>query len=47
MMDNLDAILAIWEEWKSKLSPTMMDHLDAILAIWEKVKFQIFSNDGG
>ena len=34
MVEDLDAILAIWEDLISKFSPTMVEDLGAILAIW-------------
>ena len=43
MVENLDALLAIWEQKMSKFSPTMVDNLNAFLAILRAVNFKIFS----
>ena len=37
MVDNLDVILAIWDEVITKFHPTMVDDWDVILAIWDKL----------
>ena len=37
MVDDFDAMLAIWDKLIAKVSPTMMEDFDSILAIWDKL----------
>ena len=47
MVEDLDAILAIWEEYITNFSPTMVEDLDAIIAIWDELNYKFFFNHGG
>ena len=44
MVEDLDAILAIWDQLINKFSPTIVEGLNVILAIWDELNYNFFSN---